>query len=302
MQENEPRFRQAEEVLHRSPLMSTLIRHIPFLIFFVCVLRCLQRLTALCLIYPGFVLKRPGRKDVERKSHFGQLKEGQGRPDRQFRVVLAVILAVVLILFRFLGQDLFTVDNIRANRDFLLALVHDHYFLAVFLFIGAYISTAFAVPGALVLALVGGFLFGAFRGALYANIGLTAGAILAFLTARFVLGEWLQKRYSSQLEAFNREIEGHGAYYLFVLRVVPALPFFLVNYLAGITRMSLKSYVIATGLGELPGSVILSFAGQQFQTISHMEDALTPTVLFSLGLVALLGILPVIINRAWKAH
>jgi len=168
----------------------------------------------------------------------------------------------------------------------------------------AFVPTAFFVPGALVLSITGGFLFGVIPGVIYLNIGGTLGAALAFLSSRYWVGQWIQQRYSSVLKTFNEEVAKHGHYYLISLRIVPVLPFFLVNYLAGLTKISLRKFVGTTSVGMLPGSFVYTLAGQQLETVNAPEDILSVRLIIAFSLLALFALLPVMIDytKRWRKN
>ena len=160
-----------------------------------------------------------------------------------------------------------------------------------------FVYTAFFVPGAIVSAIAGGFLFGVVMGTIYVNIGSTIGATIAFLAARYLMGEWIQQRYAQQLAMFNKEIARHGINYLIVLRIAPVLPFFIVNYLSGMTKMSTKKFVLITSLSMLPGSIVYTFAGQELGTLRSPEDVFSLKFFIAVGLVTLFVLLPVIVTQ-----
>ncbi len=192
-----------------------------------------------------------------------------------------------------------TFDNLKENRDILRSHVESHYVLSVIVFIAAVVSTAFFVPGAIAVTLVGGFLFGVLLGTLYLLVGATLGASLAFLSARYVLGNWVQRRYEEQLRIFNGEMARHGHNYLITFRIVPVMPFFLVNYLAGITKMPIGRFMWTTAVGMLPGTVVYSFAGQELRGIESPDDIMSPKLLSAFILLALFALLPVLL-RVYK--
>ncbi len=189
-----------------------------------------------------------------------------------------------------------TFERIREQRDFLSAFVEENYLLSVLSFLLLAVSTAFFVPGAIALLLAAGFFFGAIPGALFSVTGLTLGAASAFLVARHLLGDWMQEKYRLPLAAFNEEMRRHGHYYLLTLRVVPVLPFFLVNILAGLTKISLKRFVAMTSLGMLPAVFVYSFAGRRLASINSPRDILTPGMIVALLLLAVFILLPVILK------
>ena len=189
------------------------------------------------------------------------------------KLIIFIICLVALIAFGHSElAEYITFENLKQNRESLRLFVHEHYVSSVLGFIAAFVSTAFFIPGAMVMSIAAGFLFGIVRGTIYINIGSTLGAALAFLSARHLLGNRLQKRFQSQFERFHEAIEKHSYSYLLALRIIPMLPFFLVNFLAGTANIPLKTFLWTTSVGALPGSLILTFAGRQLGNIERIED------------------------------
>ncbi len=152
---------------------------------------------------------------------------------------------------------------IKKVRAALRHYVNGHYWVSVAVFIAIYICTAFFMPGTIVLTLTGGFLFGVLPAALYINIGATTGAVIAFLVSRHLAGSWVREKYAVQMEPLNRAVERHAVSYIIALTVLPVLPSFAINYLAGLTDISLKTFIWTTSLGTLPGSLVYAYAGKQ---------------------------------------
>lgn len=217
-------------------------------------------------------------------------------------VIIIIIAALGLLVWFSHVHEFLTLGKLKEHRYLLQRFVAGHYYLSVALFVAFYISTAFFVPGAILSTVAGGYLFGVPMGTIYVNIAAITGATLAFLSSRFLIGDWIQKRYRDQLKRFNEEVEKYGHNFLFAMRMVPVLPFFLTNYLAGITTISLKKFVIATALGMLPGSLVYTFAGRQLAGIERLEDIFSPKLLTSFLLLALFSLLPSIKNwiDLWK--
>ena len=216
-------------------------------------------------------------------------------------VILAVFALVVLAFFYFdLGQYL-SLNSLKENKDALRSYTDKHYLLMVILFIGVYIvQTAFSLPGAAILTLAGGFLFGVFFGTLYVNIGATAGATLAFFAARYLFRDSVEKRFGQKLESIQKGFAKNGFNYLITLRLIPLFPFFLVNLASGLTRLRLSTYVAATALGILPGSLIFCNAGKQLGNINSLGDIASPGVLGAFILLGLLALVPVIYQKLKK--
>lgn len=142
-------------------------------------------------------------------------------------ILLALLVAAIVLLWHSPLGVLFTFENLKQHRDSLSLSVQGHYWLSVVCFIALYVLiTSLSLPGAAVLTLAGGFLFGMLAGTLYVNVGATTGASFAFLSARYLLGKGLQEKYQSQLRKFNSEIERSGTSYLLTLRFIPVFPFF----------------------------------------------------------------------------
>jgi uncharacterized membrane protein YdjX (TVP38/TMEM64 family) len=153
------------------------------------------------------------------------------------------------------------------------------------------------IPIATVLTLAGGLLFGSMSGVIFVNIGATIGAVLAFVFSRYLMKEKLQNKYAKQLKKFNHELEQNKYQYLFSLRFLPVFPFFLVNFLCGLTKLDLKTFIITTSLGIIPGSFVYTYAGSRLSTISSINDIFTKEILSAFVLLGLLTLMPVIIKK-----
>jgi uncharacterized membrane protein YdjX (TVP38/TMEM64 family) len=195
-----------------------------------------------------------------------------------------------------------TFASLTGHRSLLEQTVATHYVLSVLSYIFLYILTALAVPGALILTVAGGVLFHAFPGVMYATIGATTGGVLAFLLSRYMLGNWLQARYEAQFRQFNSELKQYGHLYLMAARLIPVFPFFLVNYLSGLTRLPLRTFTWATVAGIFPACLAYTFAGSQIGAISSPNDLVSPRLLLSFILLAFLSLLPIMSKklRGWR--
>ena len=213
-------------------------------------------------------------------------------------LVAALFVIAIAAFYYFDVRTYLSLDVLKANRDNLLAFTEDHYVPAVMLFILLYVvQTAFSLPGATLMTLMGGFLFGSLWAALYVNVGATAGATLAFLAARYLLRDWVERRFGHRLGTFQAGFAQNAFNYLLTLRLIPLFPFFLVNLLSGLTRMSVGSYVAATALGILPGSLAYTVAGRQLGTINSLAELASPRLLLAFTVLGLLFLLPVVYRR-----
>lgn len=216
------------------------------------------------------------------------------------KIVIGALVIAGLVLLRRVAGDVFSLAVMQAYGERMLAFVSEHYLLAVAAFMAAYLSTALALPGALALTVLGGYLFGTLASALYVVVAATAGAATAFFLARYVAGESIQRTYAGQLRRFNDEMARHGASYLLVLRIVPLLPFFVVNYLSGLTKIRTSTFLVTTAAGMLPGAVICSFAGRRLRSIKSSADVLTPETILALVLLGVTALLPVAVHHMRK--
>ncbi len=212
------------------------------------------------------------------------------------RILLLFLIALAAALLMSAASEQLSFEKIKIYSEQLAAFVKMHYLLSVLTFAAAILSTSFLVPGALILTLTGGFLFGIVPGAFYSSVFSTVGATMAFLLSRYVIGSWIQEQYAPYLKRFNDEISQHGQNYLFVLRIIPFMPAFMVNYVAGLTRISTPLFAAATFCGIFPGAFVYSLAGRQLRTIQTPGDIVSGKVLVGFLLMALFALLPVF----WK--
>lgn len=218
---------------------------------------------------------------------------------QNWNIVLLLLFIGAIVLLRLSGVgDVLTLESLQQRRDELAAAVRERYALSLALYILAYIAVvALSIPGATVMTLAGGLVFGTLVTVLAVNAAATAGAVLAFLSARYLLGESLQERYREQLARFNTEIERNGPRYLLTLRLIPVFPFFLVNFLSGLTRVPFATFVWTTSLGIIPGSAVYAFAGGQLETVHSIGDVLSTRALLAFGSLALFTLAPAIISK-----
>ncbi len=212
-------------------------------------------------------------------------------------IFVGAVLAMVGLYYLFLSHYL-TIDNLKYYRHTLLDGVQKHYSFSVFLYIGAYaLGIAFCLPVASLFTLTGGFLFGVIFGSLYALIGATIGATLAFLLVRYIIGDWFQERFEKRLTFVNRELEKRGAFYLIALRFFAIIPFFVLNIVAGLTKIPLSTFIVTTALGIIPGCIVFAYAGKNLGRIESMQDIVSPSVLTAFGLLALLALVPLLFRK-----
>ena len=207
-------------------------------------------------------------------------------------LVLAFGVAVAAFFYFDLGR-LLSLQALKDNRDDLLSFTETHSAVAAALFVLAYVAvTGLSLPGAVILTLAGGFLFGALWGTLFVNLGATTGATLAFLASRYLLHDWVERKFGKWLDPVQQGFAQNAFSYLMTLRLIPLFPFFVVNLVSGLTRMNIGTYVAATALGIIPGSFVYAYAGRQLGTINSLKDIASPGVIAALVLLGLLALVP----------
>ena len=215
------------------------------------------------------------------------------------KLILAVIIAALIALFFVfdLGRFL-TLESLKANRDALTTFYQNNRFVTAGAFIAIYIiQTTLSLPGAAILSLAAGAIFGAVMGTLYVNIGATIGATLAFLVARYLFHDVIENKFGPRLEKINRELETRGFNYLLFLRLVPVFPFFLINLGAGLTKIPLRTFFFGTMIGIIPGSFVFCNAGASLATITSMSEVASPRVLWSFALLGLFALAPMLYQK-----
>ncbi len=207
---------------------------------------------------------------------------------RQRRVFVLLLLALLLgvALALDVGQ-LFSFEQLKAQQAALTAWHAQQPFTVAALYFALYVlATALSVPGATVITLAGGAVFGLGWGLLLVSFASSLGATLAFLASRFVLRDWVQSRFGHRLKAIHAGVDKEGAYYLLTLRLIPVVPFFLINLLMGLTRMKTRTYYAVSQLGMLPGTAVIVNAGTQLAQLDSAQGIFSPALLGSLLLLA----------------
>ncbi|MDH4086409.1 MAG: TVP38/TMEM64 family protein [Nitrospira sp.] len=212
-------------------------------------------------------------------------------------LAVVIVLAIGAFLYFDLGRWL-SLTALKENRDSLLSFTDANFVSAVGVFIASYVIVAgLSLPGAVILTLAGGFLFGAAMAALFVNVGATTGATLAFLTARYLLRDTVEQKFGKWLGPFQEGFAKNAFSYLLTLRLIPLFPFFVVNLVSGLTRVNVGTYVAATALGIIPGSFVYAYAGRQLGTINSLQEIASPNVIGAFVLLGLLALVPVIYKR-----
>jgi uncharacterized membrane protein YdjX (TVP38/TMEM64 family)/thioredoxin reductase len=212
---------------------------------------------------------------------------------RRLWILAAIVALLALVSYRYfdLGR-LLTLDTLKASRDGLVAAYQAQALFTAAAFFGVYVlATALSFPGATVLTLAAGAMFGLGVGLVLVSFASSLGALLAFLAARYLLRDAVQSRFGKQLAPVNEGMQRDGVFYLLTLRLVPVFPFFLVNLLAALTPIKAARFYWVSQIGMLAGTVVYVNAGTQLAAIQRPADVLSPGLLASF---VLLGVFPLI--------
>jgi uncharacterized membrane protein YdjX (TVP38/TMEM64 family) len=214
-------------------------------------------------------------------------------------VLLAAVVILITAFYLFDLSRFLDLAYLNQIRDSAAATAQEQPYAASVIFFLIYVLvTALSLPGAAVMTLAGGAIFGLGWGLLLVSFASSVGATLAMLVARVLLRDWVQSRFGSQLAAVNRGFETDGGFYLFSLRMVPVFPFFVINLVMGLTPISALQFYWVSQLGMLAGTVVYVFAGTQLASVERIGDVLSPGLIVALSL---LGLFPLMARKLMAA-
>lgn len=210
--------------------------------------------------------------------------------NRNKLIIVVVLIAAIAAFFYFDVKQYLSLDYFKTQQASINAYYQANPAATIAIYMAIYIAiAALSLPGAAVATLIGGALFGVVTGVVVVSFASTIGATLAFLASRLVLGEWVQSKWGDRLKPLNDGVEKEGAFYLFALRLVPAVPFFLVNLLMGLTKIRTWTFYWVSQVGMFAGTVVYVYAGTQLGQFKVSWQLLLA--------FALLGIFPIIAKR-----
>ena len=209
------------------------------------------------------------------------------------KATLALLIVAAVVLFFGLGLDQhLTLGALKEDQGKFAAMLEQSPVLVTLVsFVLYVIVVALSFPGATIMGLAMGALFGLWYGTLLVSFASTIGATLAFLTSRYLLRDFVQRHFGDKLKGINDGMAKDGVLYLFMLRLVPIFPFFLINLLMGLTQIPTRTYFWVSQVGMLAGTLVYVNAGTQLARINSLSDIISPGVLLSF---ALLGVFPLI--------
>lgn len=208
---------------------------------------------------------------------------------------LTVLVAVAVLVWVYRAFDLGSVlslEQLKESRDGLTAFYAQNRLVMIIAFFAVYVAAAaLSIPGAVILTLAGGAIFGFWLGLLVISFASSLGALLAFLVSRYLLRDWVQRKFQKPFQAINSGIERDGVFYLLTLRLVPLFPFWLINLLMGLTQLRAPRFYTVSQIGMLPGTAVFVNAGTQLALINSLGDVLSAPLI---GSLVLLGIFPLV--------
>ncbi len=212
------------------------------------------------------------------------------------KILLLLLVAVAIVMFFSMGwHHQLTIEALKESIAHFQTWQANSPILVASLFFAFYVLVAaLSLPGAAVMTLAAGALFGLVEGTIIVSFASSIGATLAFLVSRYLLRDFVQTRFSKRIETINTGVQKEGAFYLFTLRMVPLFPFFVINLLMGLTRMPARTFYWVSQVGMLAGTLVYVNAGTQLVQISRTSDIVAPGMLLSF---ALLGVFPLLAKR-----
>ncbi len=215
-------------------------------------------------------------------------------------ILLLLIITVAAAFFVFGLERYLSLAYLKESKEQFAVFYAANRVLTVAAYMLIYIAvTALSLPGAAVMTLAGGALFGFVTGAVAVSFASTIGASLAFLASRYLFRGWVEKKFGERLVAVNDGIEREGAFYLFTLRLIPVFPFWIINLLMGLSRMRLLSFYWVSQAGMLPGTLVYVNAGRELGKIDSLSGILSPGFIVSF---VVLGLFPLAVKKAMNSY
>ena len=219
---------------------------------------------------------------------------------KYYKFILAFLLALSFFFFFYFNvSQYFQLEYVKSQQDKLMSL-YSSYPVGILLsyFFIYIVVTALSIPGALILTVLSGFLFGFIKGALLVSFASTIGATMSFLISRFLLRDFFTRKFKNKLSHVSTHLEKEGAFYLFTLRLIPLIPFFIINIVMGLSAMKVRTFFFISQIGMLPMTFVYVNAGDQLAQINSLKDLLSFKLILSFALVAFSS---VIITKIWTS-
>lgn len=218
----------------------------------------------------------------------------RGIPYKKIAILIAIVIVVILYFVFDLGRYL-NLDYLKTSQHKFQSLYQDHKIVVIGAFSLIYIVvTSLSLPGAAVMTIAAGALFGIVVGTIVVSFSSSIGATIAFLVSRFLLRDWVQSKLADRIKKINEGLEKEGKFYLFTLRLIPVFPFWLINLAMGLTTIRTWTFYWVSQVGMLPGTVVYVNAGTQLAKITSLKGIMSFPVIISF---ALLGLFPLIAKK-----
>lgn len=216
---------------------------------------------------------------------------------KKLTVLLTIILCFIILRYYKVG-DSFTVTSIIENKNELIAFAKNHYLASILIYIASYVLLVGAgLPISAVLCIVAGLIFGLFEGVILAVSSATLGSIISFIGSRYIFSDYIRKNYKYKIDIFETRVSKNRTKYIIWLRLLPGMPFFLVNILAGITSIDLFAFVWSTALGILPSTIVFILTGNALRNISDLSEFKSAQLIIPIVIIVLIT-LTTIVTRA----
>ena len=214
---------------------------------------------------------------------------------KQQWIILGVIVALIAAFFAFDLHQILTLENFQRHRNTVVDFYQQNTLVTILLFAACYVAvTGLSLPGAGIMTIVAGAIFDLLVGVVIVSFASTIGASIAFLLARHLFRDIVQRKFTNALQPINQGIEREGAFYLFALRLVPAFPFFAINVAMALTPIRLWTFYWVSQIGMLAGTFVYVNAGQQVGQLDSLSGILSPMLI---GSFVLLGIFPLVAKK-----
>ncbi|MDH3258049.1 MAG: TVP38/TMEM64 family protein [Deltaproteobacteria bacterium] len=212
------------------------------------------------------------------------------------KIGIVALILVLIAAFKILHLDqYFTLSYIKASQEKFQAIYLENRALVIGSYMAIYILvTSLSLPGAAVMTLLGGALFGLGVGTIVVSFASTIGATFACFVSRYLLQNWVQGKFGDKLKTVNEGVEKEGLFYLFTLRLIPVFPFFMINLVMGLTKMRLRTFYWVSQLGMLPGTMVYVNAGKELAKIDSLKGILSPGLIISF---VILGLFPITVKK-----
>jgi uncharacterized membrane protein YdjX (TVP38/TMEM64 family) len=212
------------------------------------------------------------------------------------KIVILIVIAAIIVAVKVFHLDQYlTLSSLKGSLDQLKALYENHRLTVIAVYFIVYVlTTSLSIPGASPLSIAGGALFGFWATTIVVSFASTIGATLACFVSRFILRDWIQNKFGDKIAKVNEGIEKEGAFYLFTLRLIPIFPFWMINLVMGLTKMSLFKFYWVSQIGMLPGTMVFVNAGKELAKIESIKGIFSPSLIISF---ALIGIFPLAVKK-----